>query len=37
MIAEPWFRVPTAASLGVIAAVLALSIGASLLLRDRNR
>jgi tellurite resistance protein TerC len=30
MIAEPWLRIPTAASLAVIAAILAASIGASL-------
>ncbi len=36
MLAEPWFRIPTAASLGAIAAILALSIGASLLLRERS-
>jgi tellurite resistance protein TerC len=33
MIAEPWFRVPTTASLAVIAALLALAIGASLWFR----
>ena len=37
MIAEPWLRVPTAASLGAIAAVLAISVGASLLVRERSR
>jgi predicted tellurium resistance membrane protein TerC len=30
MIAQPWYEVPTAASLAVIAALLALSVGASL-------
>jgi tellurite resistance protein TerC len=33
MLAEPWVRIPTAASLAVIAVLLALSIGASLLFR----
>jgi len=37
MLAEPWFRIPTAASLAVIAALLALSIGASLAFRSRIR
>ena len=37
MIAEPWLRIPTAASLGVIAALLALSVGASLLLSNQGR
>jgi tellurite resistance protein TerC len=37
MLAEPWYRVPTAASLAGICAVLALSIGASLLLRRGGR
>ena len=37
MLAEPWYRVPTAASLAAICAVLALSIGASLLLRREGR
>ena len=37
MLADPWMRVPSAASTSVIAAVLALSIGASLLLRKRGR
>jgi tellurite resistance protein TerC len=33
MIAEPWLRIPTAASLAVIGVLLALSVGASLLFR----
>jgi tellurite resistance protein TerC len=33
MLAEPWYRVPTGASLGAIAGILALSIGASLVAR----
>jgi len=37
MLAGPWLRVPSAASTAVIAGVLALSIGASLLLRKRGR
>jgi tellurite resistance protein TerC len=36
MIAEPWHRIPTAASLAVIAAILAISIGASLARRRRG-
>jgi tellurite resistance protein TerC len=37
MLAEPWYAVSTTASLSAIAAVLALSIGASLLLRKDGR
>jgi tellurite resistance protein TerC len=37
MLAEPWVRIPTVASLAVIAALLALSIGASLLLKREGR
>jgi tellurite resistance protein TerC len=37
MLAEPWYRVPTAASLAGICAILALSVGASLLLRKDGR
>jgi tellurite resistance protein TerC len=37
MIAEPWFRIPTPLSLAVIAAVLAASAAASLLVRKRAR
>jgi tellurite resistance protein TerC len=37
MLADPWFPIPTAASLAVIAALLALSIGASLLIRKGDR
>ena len=37
MLAEPWLRVPTAISTAVIAAILALSIGASLFLRKGGR
>jgi tellurite resistance protein TerC len=37
MLAEPWYRVSTAASLAGISAVLALSIGASLLVRKEGR
>ena len=37
MLAEPWFRIPTAASLGVIAALLAVSVGASLMSRKGGR
>ena len=37
MLAEPWYRVPTAASLAAIAAILALTVGASLLVRRGSR
>ncbi|HXQ81706.1 MAG TPA: hypothetical protein VN775_10355 [Opitutaceae bacterium] len=37
MVAEPWVRIPTTASLAVIAGVLALSIAASLLFRKGSR
>jgi len=37
MLAEPWVGIPTAASLAVISALLALSIAASLLFRKGNR
>jgi tellurite resistance protein TerC len=37
MIAEPWYGIPITASLAVIAAILALSIGASLAPRARGR
>jgi tellurite resistance protein TerC len=37
MLAEPWYSVPTAASLAGICAILALSIGASVLLRKGTR
>ncbi len=37
MLVEPWVRVPTPASLAVIASLLALSIGASLLFRKGSR
>jgi tellurite resistance protein TerC len=37
MLAEPWFRMPAGASLAVIAALLLLSIGASLLVRRDRR
>jgi len=37
MLAEPWVRIPTSASLAVIAALLALSIGASLAFRKGGR
>jgi tellurite resistance protein TerC len=37
MLAEPWYPVSTGASLAAIAAVLALSVGASLLLRKEGR
>lgn len=33
MLAEPWYSVPTAASLAAVAAILTLSVGASLLFR----
>jgi tellurite resistance protein TerC len=36
MVAEPWYRVSTAASLAAIASLLALAIGASLLLTKRD-
>jgi tellurite resistance protein TerC len=36
MMAEPWYKVPTAASLAVIAALLGVSIGASIAQRRRN-
>ena len=36
MMAEPWYRLPTAASLAVIAAVLAVSIGASVARRPAS-
>jgi tellurite resistance protein TerC len=35
MIAEPWYPIPTSASLAVIAAILAISIGASVAARPR--
>jgi tellurite resistance protein TerC len=37
MLAEPWYAVPTGVSLAAIAALLALSIGASLFLRKDSR
>jgi hypothetical protein len=37
MLVEPWFPVPTTASLAVIATLLAVSIGASLLFRAGSR
>jgi tellurite resistance protein TerC len=37
MLAEPWYQVPTAASLAAIAAILALTVGASLLRTDARR
>jgi tellurite resistance protein TerC len=37
MLAEPWYPVPTAASLAAIAGILALSVGASLLARRKAR
>jgi tellurite resistance protein TerC len=37
MLAEPWYRVPTAVSLAAICAVLALAIGASLPVRKDGR
>jgi|CZKI01.1.fsa_nt_gi tellurite resistance protein TerC len=37
MLAEPWVRIPTAASLAIITALLALSVGASLLPRREGR
>jgi len=37
MLAEPWYAVPTGVSLLVIAAILTLSIGASVYLRRDSR
>jgi tellurite resistance protein TerC len=37
MLAEPWYRVPTAASLALICSILALCVGASLLVRRGAR
>jgi tellurite resistance protein TerC len=37
MIAEPWYAIPTSASLSVIAILLAISIGASLVHQKRHR
>jgi hypothetical protein len=37
MLAEPWWPIPTAVSLAVIAGLLALSVGASLLRRGDSR
>jgi hypothetical protein len=36
MIAEPWHTIPASASLAVIAAILAISTGASLARRGRS-
>jgi hypothetical protein len=36
MLAEPWYAVPTPASLAMIASILALAIGASLLSRNKK-